>query len=86
MNDKLAAIIRYWLRYAVNGKRVTLSFGLSVDVAVNSIVGLPTLRQWGGTLDFNTNKFVVTKFNRQFPLHYDPTKQGLPQLVSLERA
>ena len=81
MYGKLTAVVRYCLRYAVNGKRFTLSFGLGVDVAVNSIVGLPTLRQWGGTLDFNTNKFVATKLNRQFPLYYEPTKQGLPQCV-----
>ena len=38
MHDKLTAIVRYWLRYAVNGKRVTLSVGLGVEVGVNSLV------------------------------------------------
>ena len=78
MHGKLTAIVRYLLRYAVNDKRFTLSFGLGVDVAVNYIVGLPTLRQWGRTLGFNTNKCVASKLNRQFSLHYEPTKQGLP--------
>ena len=44
MHGKLTEIVRYWLRYQVNDKYTILSFGLGADVAVNSIVGLPTLR------------------------------------------
>ena len=81
MHGKLTAIIRYWLRYRVNDKYATLSFGLEADVAVNSIVGLPTLRHWGGNLDFGNNVFVAPKLKCQFPLHYELTKQGLPPTV-----
>ena len=44
MQGKITAIVRYWLRYQVNNKYITLSFGLRADVVVNSIIGLPTLR------------------------------------------
>ena len=45
MHGKLTAIVRYWMRYQVNDKYITLYFGLGADVVVNSIIGLPTLRQ-----------------------------------------
>ena len=48
IHGKLTAIVCYWLRYKVNSKPIALSFGLGPDAIVNSIVGLPTLRQWGG--------------------------------------
>ena len=85
MHGKLAAIICYWLQYQVNDKHITLFFGLGADVAVNSIVGLPTLRQWGGNLDFGNNVFVAPKLKCKFPLHYEPTKQGLPPTVMFDK-
>ena len=60
-----------------------LSFELGADVAFNSIFGLPTLRQWGGNLDFSTHAFAPTHINTRFPLNYEPTKQGLPPTVEL---
>ena len=74
MYGTLTAIVRYWMRYKVDNKLITLSFGLGSDVAVNSILGLPTLRQWGKILNFADNKFLAPKLNKQFPLHYEPTK------------
>ena len=44
MHGKLTSIVRYWLRYQVNNKYITLSFDLGADVAINSIIGLPTSR------------------------------------------
>ena len=81
MHGKLTAIVRYWLRYQVNDKYIILSFGLKADVAVNSIIGLPTLRKWSGNLDFGNNVFVAPKFKRKFPIHYEPTTQGSPPSV-----
>ena len=78
MHGKLTAIIQYWLRYETKNERVILSFGLGADVAVNSIIGLPTLRQWGGNLDFNKNSFVTTHIHTCFPLHYEPEKSLPP--------
>ena len=81
MYGKLTAIVRYWLRYKHDDSPVILSFGLGADVAVNSIIVLPTLRQWRSGLDFENNYFVAPRLNTRFPLIYEPTKQGLPKTV-----
>ena len=86
MHGKLTALVRYHLRYQLTGLPVIISFGLGADVAVNSIIGLPTLRQWGGLLDFNANKFVATSINTQFPILYEPTKQGLPPSITFNES
>ena len=82
MHGELTALVRYHLRYQLKGRPVVISFGLGADVAVNSIIGLPTLRQWGGLLDFCSNKFVAPAINTGFPLLYEPTKQGLPPSIT----
>ena len=51
---KLTAIVRYWNQYKVSDseRHMILSFDLGAGVAVNTIIGLPTLRQWGSSIDF----------------------------------
>ena len=66
------------MRYDQGNKKAVLSFGLGVDAAVNSLIGLPTLRQWEGVFDFGENNFVARSINTKFPLCYKPTKHGLP--------
>ena len=61
-------------------------FGLGEDVAVNLLVGLPTLRQWGSVFDFGENIFVACSINTYLPLIYEPTKKGLPVNVSFNVA
>ena len=81
MHGKLTAIVRYWMRYDQGNKKSVLSFGLGADVAVNSLIGLPTLRKWGGVFDFGDNFFISRSFNTKFPLCYEPTKNELPANV-----
>ena len=69
------------MRYNQGNKKDVLSFGLGTDAAVNSLVGLPTLRQWGGVFDFGDKIFVARSLNTKFPLCYEPTKNGLPANV-----
>ena len=45
MHGKLTNIVRYWLLYKNGEDTVVPSFGLGSYLAVNSIIGLPTLRQ-----------------------------------------
>lgn len=59
--DSLSEVVL--LHYQVDNKYITLSFGLGADVAVNYIVSLPTLRQWGGNLNFGNNIFVAPRLN-----------------------
>ena len=58
-----------------------LSFGLGADIAVNSSIGLTTLRQWGVFFDFGENNFVACSIHTKFSLCYEPTKHGLPANV-----
>lgn len=58
-----------------------MSFGLGVDVAVNFLIDLPTLQQWGGVFDFGEIFFVARSINTKFPLCYEPTKHGLSENV-----
>ena len=58
MYEKLTTIVRYWLRYQVNDKYITLSFGLREDVAINFIIGSLTLRKWSGNLNLVNTHFL----------------------------
>ena len=41
---KSTAVVHYWMRCKVDDEFIIISFGISKDVVVNSIIGLPTLR------------------------------------------
>ena len=58
-------------------KHVVLSFRLGTHVAINSIIGIPTPRQWGGSLNFATNEYSACLLYTKFALHYALIKQGL---------
>ena len=73
--------MRYHLRYKLKGRPLTISFGLGEELVVNSIIGLPTLRIWGGLLDFSNNKFTASAIDTKFLLLYEPAKQGLPPSI-----
>ena len=67
----LTAIVRYFTKYThKDGKPVILSFGLGKDVTVNAIIGLPTLRQWGGDIILSKNTFIAQNLNTEFPLDF----------------
>lgn len=59
MHGKLTAIVRYWLRFKQNGKRVILSFGLVYSVVVNSIVGIQTINDWKSVFGFKSDTLVA---------------------------
>ena len=82
MHGKLTVLVRYHLRYQLEDHPVIISFGLGAYVAVNSIIGLPTLRQWSGLINFGANKLVATALNAQFHALYEPTNQRLPPTVT----
>ena len=44
MHGKLTEIVSYWLRCKQYGKCVLLSFGLGNSVAVNSLIGIPSIK------------------------------------------
>ena len=86
-NGKLTAIVRYHTPYKfTDGSPVLVSFGLGKDVAVRSILGLPTLRQWQSSIDFASNKLVCPKLQRRFDLHYERARQGLPDGIHFNKS
>ena len=76
--------VYYWMRYKTNDAVITLSFGLGANVYVNFIEGLPTLCRCGGVLNFADSIFLAPALEKHFPLHYEPTKQGLPHSVQFD--
>lgn len=67
----LTAIVRYFTKYTyIDGSPLILSFGLGADITVNAIIGLPTLRQWGGDIVLSKNTFVAQKLRLEFPLDF----------------
>lgn len=83
-HGKLTAIVRYHLRYKQGNNKCFLSFGLGSGVTVNSIIGIPTMRQWGGLFDFGTNVFTAQSLNTKFSLKYEVTAQDLPPHVQFD--
>ena len=79
-HGKLTAIVRYRTPYTdTNGQPMLVSFGLGADVAVRSIIGVPTLRSWQASIDFGANKLICPGIQRRFQLQYELARQGLPQ-------
>ena len=77
---KLTAIVVYKTRYSdATGKQVTLEFGLGEGVAVNAIIGKPTLKAWKANLDFDRNFLTAKELQRDFPLDYTEANTGMPE-------
>ena len=79
---KLTAIVTYYTRYtSVNKLPILLSFGLGNEVAVNAIIGKPTLKEWKGCVNFNNDTFTSEELMLQFEMEYKVADAGLPRNV-----
>ena len=77
---KLTVIVTYYTRYtSVDKHPILLSFGLGNEVAVNSIIGKLTVKEWKGCVDFNNNIFTSEKLMLQFDMEYKVADTGLPK-------
>ena len=86
LSSKLTAIVRYWTRYKEpNGKRAMLSFGLGKDIAVNSIIGIPTIRRWGMNLCFLSSTITAHHLKVRFSTAYEQSKSGLPASIEFTK-
>ena len=84
---KLTAVVRYHTPYTfADGSPMLLSFGLGVDVAVRSLIGLPTLRQLACTVDLPSNQLVCPAIKCIFPLLFEPSRMGLPSHIQFTTA
>ena len=79
---KLTAMVTYFTRYMdISSWPVVISFGLGHDVAVNAIVGKPTLKSWKGCIDFSSDTFTSEELKLTFSIDYKMADTGLPQDV-----
>ena len=78
-------MVTYHTRYAsTDGKQVSLSFGLGNEVAVNAIVGKPTLKAWKGCIDFSNDMFTSEVLRLSFAMEYKMADTGLPPTVMFD--
>ena len=80
-NGKLTAVVRYHTRYELDGQRQLISFGLGSDIAVNGLIGLPTLREWKVVLDIHDGKAYSKNMTLQWPMEFTDAACGLPPQV-----
>ena len=66
-----------------NKDPLILSFALGPDMALRSVLGLPTLLSMGATIDLSRDTLSCSELNSNFPLILDPPGKGLPDGVSL---
>ena len=75
----LTAIVRYKSRYITgDGKPLIISFSLRSSVAVNAIIGLPTIKAWQCIIDFTNEAMSSALLGLRFKLHSAPANAGLP--------
>jgi len=81
----LTAIVRYKSRYLTgDGNPLIISFGLGSSVAVNAIIGLPTIKAWACIIDFTNDTMSSALLGLRFKLHSAPANAGLPSGVTFE--
>ncbi len=82
-NGKLTALVRYHTRY-VNEKKENelLSFGLGRGIAVNGLIGLPTLRAWKMVIDLDDSKVYSKSMRLSWKMEFIDAARGLPSDVT----
>ena len=83
---QLTSVVTYHTQYRdKNGVSIKLAFGLGAEVAVNAIIGLPTLRKWKASIDIGNNNFISSLLDLFFPLFYEGADSGLPSTVAFKK-
>ncbi len=84
-SGKLTALVRYHTRYSErNGTKKLLSFGLGESVAVNGLIGLPTLRDWKMVIDLDDNLAFSKNLCLKWKLEFNDAARGLPTDVAFK--
>jgi hypothetical protein len=84
---KLTALVRYYTRY-INEKEdhELLCFGLGRGIAVNGLIGLPTLRAWKMVIDLDENRVYSKSMRLQWKMEFIDAARGLPSDVTFDPA
>ena len=79
MHGQLTAIIRYKTPYlAHDGSPIHISFGLGNDMTVNTILGMPVIKDLGMVPNFRTRSVVCDDSPATFDIAYHETCCGFP--------
>ena len=75
---KLTALVAYSTNdfHPNSTNRVQIEFGLGKEVAVNAIIGIPTLKQWKASIIFEVNFLTSPPLITQFTPIYIHDKLG----------
>ena len=65
-------------------KRSKLSLASAKEVAVNAIIGIPTLKKYKASISFEGNFLTSPFLQTQFPLIYKPADNGLTSSVNFD--
>jgi hypothetical protein len=78
-HGQLTAVIHYRTPYSDHeGNPITISFGLGNGMTVNTILGMPLIRDLGMTPDFRAGHVACTDSPATFDLEYPKTTCGVP--------
>ena len=78
-HGQLTAVIRYRTPYYDNERNpITISFGLGNDMTVNTILGMPLIKDLGMTPDFCNGNVTCTDSPATFELEYKEKSCGVP--------
>jgi hypothetical protein len=83
----LTSVIRYYSPYRRPGndpRPVLLSFALGPGVSTNSIMGLPTIDNFGFFIDLRTNRACSSVHNITFDIRRAHISHGLPPGISFD--
>lgn len=70
-SGKLTTLVTYYTRYTSSDKLpILLLFGLGKGVAVNAIIGEPTLKEWKGVIYFVRDCFTSIELILTFDMEY----------------
>ncbi len=85
-SGKLTTLVRYHTRYQeANGKSKLLSFlGLGANVAVNGLIGLPTLHEWKMVIDLDEGLVYSKNMCLKWHLEYNDAARGLPSDITFD--
>ena len=85
--NQLSAVVVYRTRYLLpDGKHATIAFGLGESISVNAIVGIPTWKSWGLTLDLVNNIASSAALHLSFPISFTNASTGLPPGIQFTSA
>ena len=77
-SGKLTALVQYYTQYKVGNKHELINFGLGNSIAVNRLLGLPTLQKWQMVLDIHRERLFSKALGLSWPMEFTEAAKGLP--------